>query len=246
MITLSIFLAASAASALPADTASNDDFGSISGKVTWEGDRPDPKPDLEYKEEATVGCKHGGEGLAKNDESLLISDAGGVANVVMTIEASGEAQIPTEPVVFDQEGCRFHPHVAVVPVGATLRFLNSDETNHNIHTYAKKNQPINKNVAAEGTLDQVLEKAEVIDIKCDIHPWMKGYVEVTDATHWATTSADGSFKLTGVPPGEYEISWWHEELGKGKTEKVTVEAGKEASIEHMVGAKKKKSGGRRR
>lgn len=245
MITLSLLLAAGALA--PLSPTVGDDLGSISGHVVWEGDRPAPKPDFEYKPEAINGCKHGPEGMDKRDETLLIDAKGGVANVVLTIEVAGaEKKVPTEPVEFDQEGCRFHPHVAVVPVGATLRFANSDETNHNIHTYAKKNQSLNKNVAAAGNLDMLVDKAEVIDVKCDIHPWMKGYVVVTDASHWAVTGADGSFKITGLPPGEYELSWWHEELGKGKTEKVKVEAGKDTVLEHKVGAEKKAGGGRRR
>lgn len=245
MLTLSLLLAAAALAG--SSTPSNDDLGSIAGKVVWDGERPAPKPDLEFKEEATKGCKHGAEGMDRRDESLLIDEKGGVANVVLTIEVAGaEKKIPAEPIVFDQSGCRFHPHVAVVPVGATLRFANSDETNHNIHTYPKKNEAMNKNVAAAGQLDQVMSKAEVVDVKCDIHPWMKGYIVVTDATHFATSGVDGSFKITGLPPGEYELSWWHEELGKGKTEKVKVEAGKEATLEHKVSAEKKAGGGRRR
>jgi hypothetical protein len=86
----------------------------------------------------------------------------------------------------------------------------------------------------------------VIDIKCDIHPWMKGYVVATEATHYAISSLDGSFQIEGLPPGEYELSWWHEELGKGKTEKVKVEAGQAATLTHKVSAEKKAGGGRRR
>ena len=184
MITLSFLIAAGALGAAdpaaiqPVGTGSSvkgDEFGSIAGKITWEGERPAPKPDIEYKEEAIKGCKHGPEGMDKKDESLLIDAAGGVANIVLTIEVAGaERKVPTEPIVFDQHGCRFTPHVAVVPVGATVRFANSDDTNHNIHTYAKKNAAFNTNVAPAGTLDKVKDKAEVIDVKCDIHPWMKG------------------------------------------------------------------------
>jgi plastocyanin len=244
MISLTLLLAASAA--IHSEPSRNDEVGSISGKVVWEGERPAPRPDLDIKAEATAGC-HDADTMDKTDESLLIGEQGGVANVVLTIEVAGaEKKVPAEPIVFDQEGCRFHPHVAVVPVGATLRFANSDETNHNVHTYAKKNDSINKNVAAAGTLDQVLTKAEVIDVKCDIHPWMKGYVVVTDATHHAVTKPDGSFEITGLPAGDYELAWWHEELGKGKTEKVKVEAGKAATLEHKVSAEKKAGGGGRR
>jgi plastocyanin len=230
-----------AAASLSNDPAKSDDLGSISGKIVWQGEKPAAKPDFDLKPEQMTGCKHHDGGINKKDETLLIDDKGGVANVVLTITVPGaKAVIPTEPVHFDQEGCQFKPHVAVVPVGATVRFLNSDETNHNVHTYAKKNTGINKNVAPTGNLDQVLDKAEVIDVKCDIHPW------ITEATHWATSGADGSFKIAGLPPGDYEISTWHEELGKGKTVAVKVEAGKEATLEHPVSAEKKAGGGRRK
>ena len=230
------------------ESAKNDDTtGAIVGKVEWEGERPEPKPKLTIKEKETVGCLHGGDGVDDQDHSLLIDGNGGVANVVLTIEVDDfELKLPEEPIAIDQKGCRFKPNVVVVPAGATLRFDNSDDTNHNIHTFARKNQAVNKNVAGGTTLDLKLDRAEVISVKCDVHTWMKGYVVVTEATHWAVTLADGSFAITGLPPGEYKVSWWHGQLGKGKTDTVKVEAGQQTTLNHKVSATKKKSGGRRR
>lgn len=220
--------------------------GSISGKVMWEGDRPEAKPPLVFGEKESKGCHHGDEEMDSTDHTLLIDKNGGVANVVVTVEVEGaEVMVPKEPITIDQHGCRFKPHVVVVPVGATLRFDNSDETNHNIHTFAKKNQPVNKNVAGGTSFDQVLDKAEVIEVKCDVHPWMKGYVYVSDSAHYAVTEPDGSFTIEGLPPGEYKVSYWHEEIGKGKSDAITVADGPaEAMIQ--VGDSQKKAGGRRR
>ena len=243
------FLLAASLFAPPSNEVPSDETGTITGQVMWEGERPEPKKDLAMDDpKTTEGCKHGeGGALDKKDDTVLIDEKGGVANVVLTIEVKDfERTVPTDPILFDQEGCRFKPHVAVVPVGGTLRFDNSDDTNHNIHTFAKKNTSVNKNISGGTNFDQVLDKAEVIDIKCDIHPWMKGYVVVTDATHYAISNVDGTFKIEGLPPGEYELAWWHEEFGKGKTEKVKVEAGKEASLVHKLSAKKKEGGAKRR
>jgi len=246
MISLSLLMAAAALGAGPASAPAGDSFGTISGHVVWEGDKPAAKPDLAIDDKAATGCKHPADGMDKKDDSLLVDDKGGVANVVITLTIDGaEKKVPTEPVVLDQMGCRFHPHVAVVPVGGTLRFANSDDTNHNIHTYPKKNEAMNKQVAANSNLDVKYDKAEVIDVKCDVHTWMKSYVVVTDANFFAVTGKDGSYKLEGIPPGDYELTWWHEELGKGKTDKVHVEAGKVATLDPKVGAKKEAAGGRR-
>ncbi len=229
----------------PAAPTVSDETGSIAGKVMWEGDRPAPRPPLVMGEKESQGCNH--DAMSTADETLLIDDKGGIANVVLTVEVEGVTpKVPADPILLDQEGCRFQPHVVVVPVGATLRFDNSDETNHNVHTFAKKNQAVNQNIAAGTTYDQKVDKAEVIDVKCDIHPWMRGYVVVTDAAQWAVSGKDGSFTIEGLPPGEYKVSWWHEELGKGKSEKVTVTGGAKADLALSLGAQKEAKGRRGR
>ncbi len=250
MKTLLLSISVPAAAFLGVHFSSQDEApeatGSVVGRVVFEGERPEAAPDLTIGVKESKGCVHGDETMDATDRSLLISDAGGVADVVLTIsDRSREAVAPTEPVIIDQYGCRFEPHITVVPVGTTVRYKNSDAVNHNVHTYPVKNKQMNNTIAAGASDEQTLEKAEAIRISCDIHPWMNSYLLVTDDPVYAVSDADGSFKLEGLPPGTYKVNYWHEKLGKGKSEEVTVVAGKAASLELKVGSSSK-SGGRKR
>ncbi|MEX1025145.1 MAG: carboxypeptidase regulatory-like domain-containing protein [Planctomycetota bacterium] len=219
--------------------------GTVTGSIVFDGERPDPKPPLNVGAKESEGCM--GE-VPLEDRSLLISEKGGIANVVVSLEAKGyEVKIPEEPIVIDQIACRFEPHVQVVPAGATLKFTNSDGTNHNIHTYAKKNQNKNSNVSGGQALETKVEHAEEFETKCDIHSWMNAWVVVSSDTHYTVTDAEGQFTLADVPDGAYKLSLWHETLGKGKTAEVEVKKGAVAKITHKWSAKDdKKGGGRRR
>ena len=214
--------------------------GSLVGRVVYDGIAPTLKP-LVIKPDAAKGCCTDGSTVDSTDRSLIVSSGGGIQNVVVTLTVPGvSASAPVGKHPMDQLKCRFEPHVSVVPVGTTLSFINSDTVSHNVHTYSTKNDGQNKTIAAGGSYDMRVDKAEAITIGCDIHPWMKSYAVVTDATHWAVTDADGKFSLVGVPPGEYRLQFWHESLGKSK-ETVTVTAAG-GSLE----AKMSQTSGRRR
>jgi plastocyanin len=248
---MKMLIALCAAGALlfsPDDTPSEaaPDAGSVAGSAVFEGKRPEAKPDIAPKEEELKGCCQDAHVMDLVDRSLLIDEKGGIANVVVTIDVpDAEVKLREEPVTLDQFSCRFEPHVQVMRVGEKLRFVNSDRTNHNIHTYARKNKNINNNVAGGSSSDMAVEKDEVIKIGCDIHPWMSSYVVATDASHHAVSKADGSFDIPDLPAGTYKAEWWHETLGKGKAE-VTVEVGKAARLELKLSQEAKKGGRRRR
>ena len=219
--------------------------GVVTGTIVFDGKQPEVKP-LVISAEQSKGCCAQGVEMNTVDRSLLISDKGGLANVVVTLEVPDEElEIPKEPVPFDQVDCRFQPHVKVLPAGATLIFLNSDEVSHNIHTYAAKNDGENKTVAPGNGLKYKLEKGEAVKITCDIHPWMLGWVYVSEANRWAVSEADGSFEIKDVPPGDYKLTIWHEKLGKAKATAVVGPDGSSEPLEVKMSTKKK-SGRRRR
>lgn len=148
-------------------------------------------------------------------------------------------QVPTMPVI-DQNGCRFIPHVAVVPERRPVRILNSDGILHNVHTYAKFNAPLNKAMQATvKKMDVTFKRRERILMRCDIHKWMRGWIIVAEHPYYAVTGEEGTFRLKNVPPGTYTVEVWHETLGKLK-QKITVKADKESRLEFVFKDKKKK------
>ena len=214
------------------------------GKASFKGDKPEAKP-LDIDPEKATGCVPEGSSVDTTDRSLLISEDGGIANVVITVAVDGaELKVPEKPFEMDQTQCRFEPHVVVIPAGAKVEYVNSDSVSHNVHTYPKKNDAMNKTIAAGSKEEQVYEKTDQIEIKCDIHPWMNSYLVVTDTPYYAVTGADGSFSIAGLPAGTHAVEYWHEKLGKGKAE-ITV--GADGSAEPLeIKLSEKKGGGRRR
>lgn len=209
--------------------------GVVEGRIIFDGAVPKPGPLLSIPEADVAPCC--ADKMDRIPRGLLVSDAKGVADVVVVIKADDvEADGKGSEFVMDQICCRFEPHVLVVPQGATVKYTNSDGMNHNVHTYSKKNRELNNNVAAGSATRSVLEKDEQFKVGCDIHPWMKAQVFVTEYQTTAKTDADGNFRIEGVPPGEWKVEIWGENvsLPKRTKHKVLVQPDSTTTVEWTV------------
>ena len=206
------------------------DGGSLSGTVKFAG-TPPPPAKLEVSKDPEV-C-----GKDKTSPELLVSSGGGLANVVVTVKASkGKKAEPlaTNP-VFDQKTCEYHPHVLAFPAGTTVDVLNCDGILHNIHTFSTTNPPTNQAQPKFKPKIQIkVEKPELINVKCDVHGWMSAYWFVTDQPYVAVTDENGNFKISDIPPGDYDVEIWQEKLGK-KTEKATIKAKDDTKVSWEMG-----------
>ena len=173
------------------------------GTVLFEGHLPAVK-ELKVPERAAEGCCPPGEEVDREDRSLRISEDRGIAGVVATVTVKGEkVEIPDEAFEVDQKGCRFEPHVLVVPKGAKVAFLNSDETSHNVHLISVLNDPLNQTVLAGKKVEKEFDEPERIKVTCDMHSWMKSWVVVTEHP-LGDHRRDGAFSFEGLPPGTHE------------------------------------------
>ena len=208
--------AASAAAPIDAATAAT-----VTGKVKFDGTPPPAQP---IKLSSDPYCQKANPGLTTETE--IVGKDGAVENVFVYVkDGLGNRTFPTpsDPVVLDQKGCHYSPHVLGIQVGQPLQIVNSDDTLHNVHGLAKANKEFNQGQPIQGMkMTHTFSTKEVmVPFKCDVHGWMNAWIGVLDHPYYAVTSADGSFTLKGLPPGTYTIEAWHEKLGT-QTQTVTV------------------------
>ena len=208
--------------------------GVVEVVFNFEGDSSLPESDI--SEAAASGCHADGSAVDASNRSLVVN-GGKVQHVVVTLEPRGHdpvVPLRAEPQLLDQIGCRFEPHVLVVREGETVSYRNSDGVNHNVNLKAKKNPKFSETVAPDGVRDSAVSRAEEIEVRCDIHPWMNAQVMVVEQPYFAVSSSDGSLRIEGVAAGEYRVEYWHETLGKGRIEDITVADGQVVSLEQTL------------
>ncbi|MBI5759216.1 MAG: hypothetical protein HZA46_11925 [Planctomycetales bacterium] len=225
-VTVRVLADASAAStggtvdAGPATTPEG--YGNFVGTVTLNGNAPQLTPvvkagDAGVKDREVCGV------MDVPDESLVVNPANkGIANVVLFLEKKPAnikadlAATPTDPVIFDQKGCRFLPHVSIVRINQPLLILSADAVAHNTHTFPNRNNGFNQAIPANERkgvpCPYSKPEANPIEVKCDLHTWMKAYHFPVDHPYVAVTDADGKFEIKGLPAGKHVFKVWQEKV----------------------------------
>jgi plastocyanin len=156
------------------------------------------------------------------------------AGVVVWLDGvTGSFRPPARPVVIDQKGMTFIPHVVAIQKNGTVQFKNSDAVRHNV--FSPDGEKYNLGTWGQGeTKTYTFKETGVYHQLCNIHPEMLGFVVVLDNPFFAVTGADGKFEIKDVPPGTYTVKTWGEKL-PATTAKVTVTAGAAAPLKLEVG-----------
>jgi len=202
--------------AAPIDPAT---AATVSGTVKFEGAAP---------KAATIDMSQDPNCKGANKAENIVATDGHLANVFVYVkEGLGNRTfaVPNEAVELDQSGCRYHPHVMGVMAGQSVKIVNGDPTTHNIHPTPQNNREWNESQAPQGApLEKNFAREEImLPVKCNQHPWMKMFVNVTKSPFYAVSGADGKYEIKGLPPGDYTLAFVHEKFGE-KTQKVTLAA----------------------
>jgi hypothetical protein len=220
-------------------------YGTIKGRLVWGGEGiPKPKVDAE------VGKAAKDPNVCARDKAIVSHDLNvdprtkGIKDAfVYLVRPKGanpdalKALVAKEPqVVIDQKNCDFAPYVTAMVADQTLLLKSSDAVNHNVNMQAFNNAPFNQILPPNGQTERKLvTERRMIPVKCDIHPWMQGYVMVFDHPFFAITKEDGSFEIEGVPAGVQNLvvqipASGYVNAKKGSGDPVEVKAGQATDV----------------
>jgi hypothetical protein len=201
----------------------------IKGVVTFAGIVPASKP-ISMSADPSCSKQHSRPVLTQ--EVVADSKGGLQYAIVFVADGLGDRTFdpPTQPVVISQKGCLYEPHLLVVRANQPFEVVNDDPTSHNIHPTPANNREWNKAELPGASVEEAFAREEIaIPVKCNIHPWMRGYIAVLKNPYFAVTKQDGSFDLPNLPPGTYTIKAWHEKLGTA-TQTITIGANQTKEI----------------
>lgn len=222
------FLTAGFSSLYAQDQAAS---GQISGTVRFEGTPPKPAL-LSMGGDRNCEAAHPAPAYSEDGE---VNSNGTLPNVFIFIKRGlpeSRSAPPAAPVIVDQRGCMFVPHVVGVMVGQPLRVLNSDPTTHNVQTISKANRSHNQSQqpGAAPIVWRFNHPEIMIRLKCNVHPWMSAHIGVTTNPFYAVTGPTGTFAIKGLSPGHYTLEAWTATFGT-EDKDVTVQPGQAVTVD---------------
>ena len=103
----------------------------------------------------------------------------------------------------------FSPRFQVAAPASTIEMVNADSTAHNTHVFSRGETVFNVALPLPGvTVTKVLTGDGILDVRCDMHPWMRAWVFVPPSPHYAVLTEPAAVDFSGIAPGEYVLHDW--------------------------------------
>ncbi len=158
-----------------------------------------------------------------------------VANAIVKIPQQRQQPLPISNIaVMDQINKQFAPHVLLISAGQRVSFPNRDDIRHHVYSFSKAKPfeiKLYKNTPTEPI---AFENSGVVELGCNIHDQMLGYIYITDSEFTAKTNEQGIavIHLDGDnidSNNVHSVSVWHPQLSKSRITHQDVVLGKQTT-----------------
>jgi plastocyanin len=213
------------------ETANVTGGGAIEGKVVFAGAPPSPRKVIPTQDQQVCGGP-------RDEPRIVIGPDKTVQGAIVFLKGveKGKAfEKPQKPPVLNNEKCRFEPELQIVAVGTQILVVNSDPVLHNTHGYLLSDSRRGRTVLNEAMpqkgqqVKATMKLSGVVDVACDVHGWMQGWILVADNPYYAITDKSGSFAIKDIPPGKYTLATFQAYTGVRETS-VTIEGKKTTNV----------------
>lgn len=207
--------------------------GSITGTITRDGSAPLVSDTVSGTPDQQI--------CGKKVESVATMTSKGLPNAVVWVtDATTGKSLPIERrIELASEDCALDPRVQAAVAGTTVDVENDDKVLHKfIFTHLGKHDTLTVirfyNAGEVVASERIAKTAGIVEVRCALHPWTRGYVAVFDHPYFAVTEKYGSFAIDSLPPGSYHVMVWHEGVAKPVEQTVQVAAGGTARMDLTV------------
>jgi len=144
-----------------------------------------------------------------------------IALVYLTSSSKLKSEKPTKRPKMEQVNQQFRPWLLPVIAGTTVDFPNSDPIFHNVFSYSKPKKFDLGRYGQGESKSVTFDEPGLVKVFCEIHKNMRAYIHVLETPYFSTTDASGYYNINEIPPGEYTLHIWQENLPP-HTEKVKI------------------------
>lgn len=201
--------------------------GTLRGHVSLDGVPPAPSA---LDRHSDPYC----EKTPRSDESVMVGAHGGLRDTLVHLTGDLPAAPPTTsaPAIFEQHECVYQPRMLGLVAGQRLEVQSQDGTLHNVHIFRGTQTVLNRaQKVGSGPVGREVPGPEgLLEVKCDVHPWMTAFAYVSEHPWFAVTDRDGAFEIRDAPAGRRTVELWHERYGRLQAD-VTIPAGGVANLE---------------
>ncbi len=198
----------------------------LTGLVTYRGPLPLPQKITVNRDAAFCGA------TVTIQPLVVQATSQGVREAVVSLSEPPEQPLdaPPPPTIIKNRNCSFVSRISAARVGALVEIGNDDPVLHNTHIRGDGKTVLNVAMVPHGpNIQKQVKQPGLLDVKCDAHKFMQGYVMTFTHPFFSISDESGRFRIEGIPQGLHRITVWHETLGTLQKE-VNVPAQGEISV----------------